>query len=361
MKSIGWLCKRTIASLFIVGGVLLQGAGCGNDALWMEDYQRDLLFGLLTFAWIQNLQNQLDQNPPTEPPAGEPLPGPEGAEGPQGEPGPAGPQGEQGLPGPEGPMGQTGVEGPQGEPGPAGATGPAGSSGSAGSTGPAGPQGPAGPPGEPGGLFFDVFIDDFFTYADHIPGSLDVNLVAIREPALGAPNNQIGDAGAIAWRLEIPEIYETGEELTMRLLFFRTGEITPGDCLIFTLDALRLRNGADAQPYGDRLWIRVDGPEKTPAQKTAAETLLGVDDGVGVYWVVEIPINTAAGLGFPNDLAVTDLIAFEFATAVKPDLSAWDDGGRYELLGIEVFESIGDALFGATIFDGAESLTCGGD
>ncbi|MEK7757503.1 MAG: hypothetical protein AAB385_09875, partial [Planctomycetota bacterium] len=200
-----------------------------------------------------------------------------------------------------------------------------------------------------------------FTYADHIPGSLDVNIVAIREPALGAPNNQIGDAGAIAFRLAIPEIYETGEELTMRLLFYRTGEITPGDCLIFTLDALRLRNGADVQPYGDRLWIRVDGPEKAPAQKTAAETLLGVDGGDGVFLVVEFPLNTPAGLGFPNDLAVADLLAFEFATAVKPDLSAWDDGGRYELLGVEVFESIGDAVFGAAIFDSAETLTCGGD
>ena len=147
----------------------------------------------------------------------------------------------------------------------------------------------------------------------------------------------------------------------MRLLFFRTGEITPGECLIFTLDSLRLRNGTDVQPYGDRLWIRVDGSVITTVQKTAAETLLGVAGGVGLYLVVELPINTAAGLGFPNDLAVTDLVAFEFATAVKPDLSAWDDGGRYELLGVEVFESTGGAVSGATIFDNVESLNCGGD
>jgi hypothetical protein len=357
MKSKRWLCKRAIASL--VGGVLLlQGAGCGNGALGLQDYGRDLLLGILNLIGTQNLQNQIDQivaNQATEPPAGEPLPGPEGAEGPQGEPGTAGPPGAQGLLGPQGPTGPAGAEGPQGDPGPAGPTGPAGSSGASGSTG------PAGPPGEPGGLFVDLFIDDFFTYTDHIPGSLDVNIVAIREPALGAPNDQTGDAGAIAWRMEIPEIYETGKELTMRLLFFRTGEITPGECLIFTLDALRLRNGMDVQPYGDQLWIRVDGSAKTTTQKTAAETLLGVAGGVGVYWVVELPINTAAGLGFPNDLAVADLIAFELATAVKPDLSAWDDGGRYELLGVEVFESIGDAVIGATIFDNVESLTCGGD
>ena len=360
MKSKRWLCKRAIASL--VGGVLLlQGAGCGNDALGLQDYGRDLLLGVLNLAGTQNLQNQIDQivaNQATEPPATEPLPGPEGAVGPQGEPGTAGAPGAQGLPGPQGLTGQTGAEGPQGDPGPAGPAGPAGSSG-AGSTGPAGPQGPRGLPGE-SSLFVDLFIDDFFTYADHDPGSLYVNIVAIKEPALGTPNDQTGDAGAIAWRMEIPQIYVTGKELTMRLLFFRTGEVTPGECLIFTLDSKRLRNGMDVQPYGGRLWIRVDGPEKAPPPKTAAETLLGVAGGVGVYLVVELPINTAAGLGFPNDLAVTDLVAFEFATAVKPDLSAWDDGGRYELLGVEVFESTGGAVSGAKIFYPAEPLTCEG-
>jgi hypothetical protein len=348
MKSKGWLCKRAIAS-FVVGGMLIQGAGCGNDALWMEDYQRDLLFGALIIAFIQSQQSGADSNPPTDPDAGEPLPGPEGPEGPQGEPGAAGPQGPMGETGPTGPQGETGSDGSSGAVGP---QGPSGSSG---------PQGPNGPQGEPGGLFLDLFIDDFFTYADHIPGSLDVNIVAIREPALGAPNNQTGDAGAVAFRLAIPEIYETGEELTMRLQFYRTGEITPGDCLIFTFDAIRLQNGMDVQPYGERLWIRVDGAEKVPAQKTAAESLLGGDGGDGVFLVVELPMNTSAGLEFPNDLAVADLIAFEFATAVKPDLSAWDDGGRYELLGVEVFESTDGVVSGATIFDNAETLTCGDD
>jgi len=338
MRSKSKLCKRVIVS-FIVGGMLSQNIGCGNDALWMEDYQRDLLFGALIIAFIQSQQSEADTNPPTDPDAGAPLPGPEGPEGPQGEPGASGPSGPTGETGPAGPQGESGLDGP------------------AGSTG---PQGPAGAQGEPGGLFFDIFIDDFFTYADHIPGSLDVNIVAIREPALGAPNNQTGDAGAVAFRLAIPEIYLAGEELTMRLLFYRTGEITPGDCLIFTLDAIRLRNGMDVQPYGDSLWIRVDPPEKFPAQKTAAEALLGVDGGDGLFLVVELPINTPAGLGFPNDLAAADLIAFEFATAVKPDLSAWDDGGRYELLGVEIFESTGGVVSGATIFDSAESLTCGG-
>ena len=376
MKSKGWLCKRAMASL--VGGVLLlQGAGCGNDALGLQDYGRDLLLGVLNLAGTQNLQNQIDQIVANQAAPVDGEPGSPGVAGRDGNPGincwdlngnlSDDPEEDTNGDGAFDAKDCVGAAGSAGSPGSAGATGPAGAQGPAGPAGPAGSSGGGsqGPPGRDGvngvdGRFVDLFIDDFFTYADHDPGSLYVNIVAIKEPALGTPNDQTGDAGAIAWRMEIPQIYVTGKELTMRLLFFRTGEITPGECLIFTLDALRLQNGTDVQPYGGRLWIRVDGPEKAPPPKTAAETLLGVAGGIGVYLVVELPINTAAGLGFPNDLAVTDLVAFEFATAVKPDLSAWDDGGRYELLGVEVFESTGGAVSGAKIFYPAEPLTCGG-
>jgi hypothetical protein len=202
----------------------------------------------------------------------------------------------------------------------------------------------------------DVFIDDFFTYADHVPGSLEVNIVAIREPALGRPNAESGDAGAIAYRLEIPEIYED-QELTMRLLFYRTGEINPEDCLVFTIDTLRLRDGSGIVPYGDRLWVRVDDPAPVAAQKAAAASLLG-EAADGTYLVLELPMNSPAGLGYPDDLEVTDLIAFELATASKPDLSAWDDGGRYELLGVEFYESVNGTLKGVTLFESAEAVTC---
>ncbi len=339
--------KQGVA-LFVIAGMLFQGAGCGNDALWMEDWQRDLLLNGLMYVLLQGRIDELEGQLPTEPEPGSPVPGPEGPQGPQGEPGPAGPPGPAGA---RGEPGERGPAGPKGDTGPAGPAGPGGASG---------PAGPAGPQGDPAEQFFDLFIDDFFTYADHIPGELDVNIVAIREPALGAPNDQIGDAGAIAFRFEVPEVYEPGEELTMRLLFYRTGEVNPGECLIFTLDALRLQNGADADPYGEHLWIRVDAPDKPAAQKTAAEVLLGGGEP-GVYMVVDLPIHAAAGLGFPNDLATSELVAFEFATAVKPDLSSWDDGGRYELLGVEVFESTAGEVLGATIFDSAAALTCGVD
>ena len=351
----------------LVGGLLLQAAGCGNSFLGLQDYGRDLLFNGLLYTLLaqrdNRLQNQLNDLQPqvqdlqdqvnSEPEPGEPLPGPEGAQGLPGEPGLQGEQGLRGEQGPAGPQGARGPVGPKGDPGERGPTGPAGAQGAAGGQG---PPGPAGPPGAPE-LFFDVFIEDFFTYADSIPGSLPVNIVSIREPALGAPNAQTGDAGAIAFRLEIPQVYEQGEEITMRMLFYRTGDVRAGDCLVFTLDSLRLRNGGGIEPYGDRLWVRIDALTKLVADKTAAESLLG-GQTEGVYIVVELPLNSEAGLGYPNDLAVGEMLGFEAATAVKPDLSAWDDGGRYELLGVEFFESDGATISGATLFDSADAVTC---
>jgi len=341
-----------MVALLVGGGVAFHAAGCGNDALWMEDWQRDLFLNGLMYVLLQGQIDELQGQSPTDPEPGAPVPGPEG---PQGEPGPAGPQGPAGETGAQGPAGAAGAAGAAGTQGPAGPAGPQGPGGATGA------QGPAGPPGE-GGQFFDVFIDDFFTYADHVPGSLDVNIVAIQEPALGAPNDQIGDAGAIAFRLEVPQVYD-GEELTMRVLFYRSGQVNPADCLIFTVDALRLENGSDVQPYGERLWVRVDAPDKPTAQKTAAETLLGgvSGNGNGIYLVLDLPMHSATGLDLPDDLAVSDMVAFEFATAVKPDLSSWDDGGRYELLGIEIFEATDDAVHGATIFRSEAELNCGGD
>ena len=332
---------RRAAAVLLSSSFMLSGAGCGNPFLGLEDYQRDILFnGILFFL----LQDSLTGGGTDEPPAGQPIPGPEGPQGEEGPAGPAGPQGEQGE---QGEPGSAGEQGEPGEPGPAGPAGP---------TGPTGPRGPAGE----GGTFLDVFIDDFFTYADHIPGSLDVNIVAIEEPALGAPNPESGDAGAIAYRFEVPEIYG-GEELTMRLLFFRTGPREQGQCLIFTIDSLRLRDGDGIGPYGDRLWIRVDPPTPlaSESQKAAAESLLGGEEGQ--YLVLELPLNSPSGLGYPDDLVVTDLIAFELATETRPeDLSAWDDGGRYELLGVEFFESVGATLKGVTIFESEEALACEG-
>lgn len=335
-------------------GLAVPLAGCGASGfLGLQDYQRDLLFNGLLFAVLQQkidalqgqingIQGQINEQPPTEP-----LPGPEGPAGSPGRPGDTGPEG------PEGPQGATGA---------AGAAGPAGPQGPAGASGPSGPSGPAGPQGPPGNAepFFDVFIEDFFTYADNVPGDLPVNIVSIREPAIGTPNGESGDAGAIAYRLEITEAYQPNKEITMRLLFYRTGRVDSGRCLVFTVDSLELKNGQSPQDYGERRWVRVDVGRSPPTTENAPTALLG-DVAGGVYLVIDLPVNSAAGLGYPSNLEVTDMVAFEIATAVKPNLTAWDDGGRYELVGVEFFESTNGTVEGATIFTSAEQVTCGED
>ncbi len=95
------------------------------------------------------------------------TPGPQGPQGPQGEPGPAGPQGPAGAAGAAGPAGPKGDKGDTGNTGPAGATGPAGPTGPTGATGPTGPQGPAGATGPQGapGVFARVSLRDRFLVA----------------------------------------------------------------------------------------------------------------------------------------------------------------------------------------------------
>lgn len=378
----GWLSLAAV-----VVGALAFEAGCGSgDFLGLEDYQRDLIAGGLALGLLQDAGG--DQ------PAPQPIPGADGincwdlngngvnepAEDANGD----GSfdaldcQGPQGLPGEPGAQGEPG---PQGDPGP---TGPAGQDGDDGA------DGQRGLPGEPGPEFFDQFVDDFFTYEDHQPGRLPVNLVEIVEPALGYPEGQQGDAGAIAYRFGIPEIYDEGNDVTMRLSFYRQpvcvggqndgqpcshveecpgdgsgpGDCPgwlPGECLVFTLDALRLRNGHDVMEYGERLWVRPHAAPVSGVQKGLADGLLAGDGHQGgVFLIVDIPINSPEGLDDPTALVSADLLAFEIATAVKPDLvNVWHDGARYELVGVEFFETEASALQGATIFHSRGEVTCG--
>lgn len=77
-------------------------------------------------------------------------PGPQGAQGPQGNVGPQGPKGDTGATGAQGPAGDTGATGPQGPKGDTGAIGPQGPAGPKGDKGDIGPQGPKGDKGDTG-------------------------------------------------------------------------------------------------------------------------------------------------------------------------------------------------------------------
>ncbi len=333
----------------ILGVALVTNLNCGgNDFLGLEDFERDLLFALL--------MSEVQQ--PADVPAPQPIPGADGEQGPagpQGEPGEIGPAGPQGEPGPSGARGPAGAQGTQGEQGEQGPVGPAGAGGG-GSAGPQGPQGPQGEPGADGAAVFDVFIDDFFTTPDHILGELDVQFVSIDEPALGAPNPQTGDGGVVAFRAALTGLYEPAHELTMRVFFNRSGPLNTEACFIFTVDGRRLRNAQTIEAYGATRWVRVDDPFPTPQPAgDGLEAPLVQED---MFIVIDIPINSAEGLGSPSDLAVGDMLAFEFAAAPHLTAGTWHNGTRYELMGVEIFESTGAVTTGATIFLDEASLGC---
>lgn len=319
----GW--SGRIAVVVVTAGLALKGGCTGGGFLGLEDYQRDLIGGLAGLLLLNNQQAPADNT--GDQPAAQPVPG---AEGPQGS------QGAQGEIGPEGPQGSPGIQGPAGPPGSEGPQGPAGPQGDPGDPGGAGSAGPQGPPGP---TFFDVFIDDFFGFAGTPTGQLPVGLVTIDEPALGALpfDSAVGGINsAIAYRVAIPPIYDAGNDVTMRLFFNRVGPID-GNCLIFTVDGRRLQNGKSIEVgYGPTRMVRINTGQSSPPPLAA----ITADHGV----VVDLPINTSAGLDYAADLAPGDLLAFEIATFEQ-------DRGLYELLGVEFLESAaGTAVVqGATV------------
>ncbi|MCH8148745.1 MAG: collagen-like protein [Planctomycetes bacterium] len=347
MKSFGWISKSICCVVLIAG--LVIGGGCFGDVgfLGLQDYQRDLLVGGLAAAALLSTDGDGTTT-------GEPEPGAPGARGADGSEGPAG---ADGAPGEPGAQGEAGPAGPQGPAGPRGAEGPEGP------VGPAGAAGSSGSNGVDGVAFFDIFIDDFFTILANPDGQITLpsGLVEISEPAMGVPSGKDGATGPIAFRVAIPATYSSSHDVTMRLFFYRTGPFVEG-CFLMTLDALRLRAGEDVAAYGNHIWIRPDDSAKDAARASATALLLGDEDPSGVGYVIDVPINSASGLG-GSALQVADLLAFELATALLEDdliPLPCHDGGRFQILGVEFFEgTAGSAsVTGATVLGTVPNACC---
>jgi hypothetical protein len=152
----------------------------------------------------------------------------------------------------------------------------------------------------------------------------------------------------IAYRMGVPDSYGSGNDVTMRLFFHRSGDYE-GNCFIFTVDGRRLRYGSAIEVYGDVRWVRVDAEDL----ESNGGDVAGFES-FGVFLVIDLPINTSAGLGYPDDLAGGDLLAFELHTDQM-------DGREYHLLGVEFFESsAGSAVSsGATVFGSDDEIDCG--
>ncbi len=353
--------KTTVMIGLVLASGLVFNSGCGGDFLGLEDYQRDLLIGGLAVGLL--LDQQADDGGDAG--TGQPLPSPEGPEGPRGLPGAdgaagaEGPAGPEGPEGPEGPAGPTGPEGPEGPAGLAcwdlnengeadldsedsngdgvvdiddcvGADGPAGANGSPGAPGAPGPMGPE---------FFDIFIDDFFTEAVYPNGfgTLPVELVDVEEPSL----QYLGDA--LGYRVAVPEIYDSGNDVTMRLFFHRTEE-SDWPCFVFRLDARRLIPGENIDTYGDPLWILIES--------LMPEPLTPSNDGLTL--VIDLPLGILGDVD--PALSARDFLAFELTTVLE-------DYREYHLVGVEFFEGYpGTAVTsGATVLT-EEPVDCpGGD
>jgi hypothetical protein len=359
----------------VVVGALLVKAGCGGAGfLGLEDYQRDLLLGGLAAALLAQQANAAAADDG----AGAPVDGRDGEDGLNcwdlngngtGDPAedinsdgtfdaldcqgvsaaddePAEP-GQDGAPGlscwdldgnglgdatedvnGDGVFDALDCQGPAGEPGPAGEDGE---------------DGRRGPSGADGPEYFDTFVDDFFTAEEAPLGNLPVVLVSIQEPVLGLAYQRDVPADAVAYRVAIPGAYASGNDVTMRLFFYRTGYLVEG-CFVFSVDTVRLRGGSDILPYGETRWVRPNSVEPGAGNDNAQG---------GVFLVIDLPLNTASGLGYPNDLEPADFLAFELKTY-------WADGYAFHLLGVEFFESAAGSasVGGAALFTSETDVTC---
>lgn len=238
---------------------------------------------------------------------------------------PAAAQGEQGIPGEPGPQGE---QGPQGEPGPQGEQGVPGAQGVQ---------------GEPGPEFFDIFIDEFYIPNQKDPTVWDSN---VSNPDFYS--NTWGVRVAAGFKVAIPNNYDAAAQnpVTLRLYLAYNAAGLPAknaNCEYFEIAAARRRNGADAQVYGATRHLVLDA-----RGNNAPPTSL----------VIDIPINSAAGLGYPANLQPGDLVSFGITWL---DTVCPDDGDYYWLLGAEFFEAPTAALSGATIqAPAAIPCNCGG-
>lgn len=330
---------------FILAIMIVSASGCGSGSFDLKGDEGGLILaGLIAILATQQAQGQ-EQGDAADP-SGSPQRGADGLHcwdlNGNGEPDPSEDVNRDGAfdaldcRGPAGPPARPVAPGRDGLPGVAGPPGPQGEQGERGEPGIAGSSGQFGPPGP---TFFSTLITDFVQDQGVVRGTLPIMNVLIRGPVLGPTDPGSGAVAALAFRFTIPTTYDVGNDISLRLFFHRTGPVT-GDGLMFRLDALRLRDLRDVEPYGQSRWISVP----TPMQSLVVPDVAGETAGVSV--VVDLPLNTSPGLGFPKDLAARDLLAIELRTIQH-------DGGVYHLVGAEVFESpSGSAgLVGAIVTD----------
>ncbi|MGB0714698.1 MAG: hypothetical protein ACPGXK_02410 [Phycisphaerae bacterium] len=337
---------KALALLPAIAATAVMGTGCGNSFLNLQDYGRDLLLvGGLAAGVLAN--NQADAAGDGDDPAGQPVTdiiGPTGPAGEPGEPGEPGPDGADGQDGTDGADGAPGEQGPDGPEGPAGEQGPAGEEGPQGPTGPRGGAGGTGAAGAVGDDVFSLFIDDFFSTTINEDG-LAVGIVTIDEPVLSAELEV--NPTPVAFRVAIPEAYDNGNDVTMRL-FIDVNNYTADDCFVIRIDARRLVDDGAITTYGAPRYFQIILSEEALEQEFDDLTV-----------VLDVPLNTAEGLA-GETLAISDFLALELVAtgACVDDPSSC---GVYQLFAVEFFESDANTavVAGGQLFSSLDEIDCG--
>ncbi|MFQ5425355.1 MAG: hypothetical protein ACE5F9_15425, partial [Phycisphaerae bacterium] len=203
---------------------------------------------------------------------------------------------------------------------------------------PQGDQGAQGDQGPAGPIFFDVFVDDFFTIDGGATGGLPVNAVRVTEPLLSL-DRLTGILTPVGYRVAIPPTYGGTNPVTMRLFLRRrpialppAGAIAAGiGPFEFVVYAKRLTDGSgtiDSYAAADGRLVTVDAATQP-----------------NEFMVIDLPLNVAVpgGLGGTQDLAAGDFLAFELELQQ-------DDDAEYLVLGVEFYETAAaPPVMGATI------------
>ena len=88
---------------------------------------------------------------------------------------------------------------------------------------------------------------------------VEVGMVTIKEPFLVTEN--IGAKATIAFRFAIPDLYQSGNDLTMRAFLYRVPtDALPDPCFVIRVDSHRLRAGEGVTVYGPQRWLQMDPP-----------------------------------------------------------------------------------------------------
>ncbi len=178
----------------------------------------------------------------------------------------------------------------------------------------------------PGGEnFFSIFVDEFggrdtaaFPYGEG--GSLPfVDPVLGRAPV--DPDNNV------SFRVSVPSEYNGSRPICVRMFLLRTGGAVAGN-LVFTVTVRSFQDGQS----GEAIYIGATTVSVNPATS--------VDE----FKDLVLPLNAGIpnGLGGGN-ISAGDLLAFELESIAS-------DGGEYQLLGVEFYDSNSTAAVnGATI------------